>query len=113
MATDNAIKLLIETGQKTYVQVVKLSSRFPCVIGRQSPDILINDPMLSRKHCQLLLESGVLYVEDLGSSNGVEVNGSMIKRMRLRIDDHIRVGTTHIKVVGISLGPKKTSKVSF
>ena len=112
MADDNIVKLLIETNQKTYIQVVKLKMKFPCVIGRQSPDVNIKDGSISRKHCQLLIEAGVLYIEDLGSSNGVELNGSKVKRMRLRMDDHIKLGSTRIKVVQISLSTKKASKSS-
>ena len=112
MADDNIVKLLIETSQKTYIHVVKLKLRFPCIIGRQSPDISIPDSSISRKHCQLLVESKVLFIEDLGSSNGVDVNGAKVKRVRLRLDDHIKLGNTRIKVIQISLTAKKANKAS-
>lgn len=103
---DNVVKLSIEAAGKKYTQVVKLSSRFPCIIGRQSPDLMIKDSTVSPKHCQLIIESGGLYIEDLGSSHGTDVNGARVKRLRLRIDDNIKLGDTRIKVLQITLAPR-------
>lgn len=46
------------------------------VVGRQpqSSDILINHPEISRAHLRISLKEGVVYVEDLGSTNGSSVN---------------------------------------
>ena len=107
---DNVVKLFIESAGKKYVQVIKISGRFPCIIGRQSPDLMIKDSTLSRKHCQLVVEAGGLFIEDLGSSHGTEVNGARIKRMRLRIDDHIKLGDARLKVLQIDITAKKVTK---
>lgn len=100
---DSMIKLSIESAGKRYTQVVKLSSRFPCVIGRQSPDLMIKDSTISARHCQLIIEGGVLYIEDLNSSHGTDVNGARIKKLRLRVDDNIKLGDTRIKVLQIEI----------
>ncbi|MGZ3726850.1 MAG: FHA domain-containing protein [Pseudobdellovibrio sp.] len=107
---EGVIKLLIETGEKNYVHIVKLTSKFPCVIGRQSPDLTINSTKISRKHCQLVIEAGVLYIDDLGSRNGTDVNGSKIKRTRLRIDDKIIIGGVHIKILSVVIKASKPTK---
>lgn len=107
----NLVKLFIETQEKKYNQVVKLAANFPCIIGRQSPNLTIKDVRISRKHCQLILEAGQLYVEDLGSSNGVEVNGFKVKRVRLRADDQIKIGDTMIKILKIELATVKRKKI--
>jgi pSer/pThr/pTyr-binding forkhead associated (FHA) protein len=104
------VKLFIESGQSKTSKVVKIASNFPYVIGRLSPDLSINDANLSRRHCQLTVEMGGLYIEDLGSSNGVEVNGTFVKRSRLLINDQIRVGRTRMKVLEITLATKKVRK---
>ena len=108
----NVVKLFIEIGEKKTTQVIKIADNFPFIIGRLGPDLKINDPRMSRKHCQLLVENGMLYVQDLGSSHGVEVNGSRVKRTRLRIDDHLTLGGTHIKVIQIDITVKKKVKTA-
>ena len=107
---NTSVKLFIESVGKSYVQVLKLSTRFPVVIGRLSSDLMLKDSTLSRKHCQLIIEAGVLFIEDLGSSHGTELNGARIKKMRLRIDDNIKLGDTRIKVLQVDLPPRQIGK---
>ncbi len=46
------------------------------VIGRAaSCQLSLDDPLVSRHHAQLTVEGDVVTVEDLGSRNGVKVNG--------------------------------------
>lgn len=52
--------------------------------------IAVND--VSRKHCQIKLEDGVLSVMDLGSSNGTFVNGQKVKDHQLNAGDTLQVG---------------------
>lgn len=62
------------------------------VIGRESPDITIapHDGALSRRHCALMLESDVVSVKDLGSTNGTQIRIST--PMRMRTGDRILIG---------------------
>lgn len=63
------------------------------VIGRREDcdlRIAVND--VSRKHCEVTLEDGVLAVADLGSSNGTFVNGQRIKKQALTAGDTLQVG---------------------
>ena len=59
------------------------------------------DPELSRRHARLLrLEDGGLLIEDLGSTNGTQVNGARIDEPRvLSPGDEVKVGTTTLRVV--------------
>ncbi|MEM2175451.1 MAG: FHA domain-containing protein, partial [Candidatus Micrarchaeia archaeon] len=70
------------------------------VLGRQegSVDILIDDKMLSRKHCKFILQGQKLILEDLGSRNGTFVNNRKVTRIELSSGDVIRVGGTELKV---------------
>jgi hypothetical protein len=64
------------------------------VLGR-SPDcqITIEDPLVSRRHARILIRAGAAVIEDLGSRNGVSVNGSKIDgQAKLRDEDRIRLG---------------------
>ena len=47
-------------------------------VGRESADVLLMDPTVSRRHAQITLENGHVVVEDLGSTNGSFVGGRRI-----------------------------------
>lgn len=67
------------------------------IIGRDAAcDIVINDPKVSRNHCQLVLkDDGTFLIVDLGSSNGTYVNGQRISgEVRLSSLDSVRIGDT-------------------
>ncbi len=55
-----------------------------------------DDAMVSRKNCKIAFAGGRWMVEDLGSSNGVYVNGEKVARRKLEVGDVIRVGTTEM-----------------
>ena len=67
------------------------------VIGRDpSVTIPIQDTKSSRKHCEVRKEAGGWVVEDLGSSNGTQLNGGRIEKRLLRGGDVITIGRTEI-----------------
>src|SRR4051794_21629070 len=70
------------------------------VLGRSLDcDLWIDDPMLSRRHCQLeqALEGDGWVVIDLQSRNGTYVNAQKIERSPLNHKDVITIGQAHIK----------------
>ena len=61
-------------------------------IGRRpSCDIRLNFQNISGSHCELALKNGVWHIRDLGSTNGVKVNGERTLRRLLRPGDEISV----------------------
>lgn len=59
-------------------------------IGRDaSCDIVIPDRQVSRIHCRFLVTNDGIYVEDMGSKNGVHVNGTLISNKILLNDGDI------------------------
>lgn len=67
-------------------------------IGRASDnDVILDDPEVSRHHCQLKLQHGAYSLADLGSRNGSWVNGDQVTEMALGPGDRIRIGTTEIE----------------
>lgn len=67
-------------------------------IGRASDnDVILDDPEVSRHHCQLKLQHGAYSIADLGSRNGSWVNGDQVTEMALGPGDRIRIGTTEIE----------------
>src|SRR3954454_17984861 len=58
-------------------------------------DCVLNDPNVSRRHAELRRSSnGDWQVVDLGSTNGVKVNGRLVDRSRLSPGDDVTLGTT-------------------
>jgi hypothetical protein len=67
------------------------------VIGRSRDcDIQLSDANVSRRHAELRQEGATYWIVDLGSTNGVEVNGKRVKRAKLRNGDTITVGSTEL-----------------
>jgi pSer/pThr/pTyr-binding forkhead associated (FHA) protein len=73
------------------------------VLGRsRNADIQIDDANVSRRHAELRQEGTSYWIVDLGSTNGLEVNGKRVDRKRLRDGDRITLGATEV-VFGRSL----------
>jgi hypothetical protein len=67
-------------------------------IGRASDnDVIVDDPQVSRHHCQLKLQHGAYSLADLGSRNGSLVNGQLVDEMALGPGDLIEIGNTRIE----------------
>ena len=73
--------------------------RGPEVLIGRSPEchITIEDPLVSRRHARIRIDDGVATLEDLGSRNGVALNGVRLQaRHRLSDGDRIRLGTQEL-----------------
>jgi two-component system, cell cycle response regulator len=74
-------------------QSTKLSSH-RILLGRSADaDILLDDEGVSRRHAQITVQDADYWIEDLGSTNGILVNGEKVKRAILSDSDRIQVGT--------------------
>ena len=67
-------------------------------LGRsRDADIVLDDPNVSRKHAEVRPSGGSWIVRDLGSTNGVKVNGRQIQGAQsLRGGDTITLGTSDV-----------------
>ncbi len=67
------------------------------VIGRsKDADVQVTDPNVSRRHAELRQEGATYWVVDLDSTNGVEVSGKRVKRLKLEDGTRFTVGSTEI-----------------
>ncbi len=67
-------------------------------MGRASDnDVIIDDPLVSRHHCQLKLQHGAYSFADLGSRNGSYVNGQPVSEVALGPGDRIQIGDTEVE----------------
>jgi predicted component of type VI protein secretion system len=72
-------------------------SRDVVVLGRSREcDITLEDANVSRRHAEIRRENGNWFVVDLGSTNGIEVNGKRTDRKRLENEDRITLGRTEV-----------------
>ncbi|QOW31348.1 FHA domain-containing protein [Nocardia seriolae] len=68
-------------------------------LGRTSDnEIVVNDPMASRRHARLVPDRQGLAIEDLNSANGTFVNGRREQRALLRERDIITIGNVDFVV---------------
>ena len=68
------------------------------VIGRSRDcDVQLSDTNVSRRHAELRQEGASYWIVDLGSTNGLEVNGKRVKRAKLSDGDTITVGSTEVR----------------
>jgi Protein of unknown function (DUF3662)/FHA domain len=67
------------------------------VIGRSKDcDIRVSDPNVSRRHAEIRQEGSAYWIVDLGSTNGISVNGHALKRAKLDDEDRITLGSTEL-----------------
>jgi serine/threonine protein kinase len=86
------------------------------MLGRSAQaEYRINDPRVSRTHCQILREGDQVTVIDNNSSSGVLVNGARVKQHVLKLGDVVQVGDTQLLLrvgdlpldVALAAGPGK------
>ena len=68
------------------------------MLGRsREADVMVDDPNVSRRHAEVRPSGGSWIVRDLGSTNGVKVNGRRIQGAQsLKRGDVIELGTARV-----------------
>jgi hypothetical protein len=62
------------------------------LVGRHIEcDCRIDVPQVSRRHCCLAMAYDRLVIRDLGSRNGVRVNGRLVEEVQLRPGDEVAI----------------------
>lgn len=75
---------------------VPLNAGDPLVIGRKRGDMLLDDPLVSSTHAQIVARNEGWYIQDLGSTNGTLVDGRLVREAPLRPGSEISVGSTRL-----------------
>jgi hypothetical protein len=65
--------------------------RFVIGRGKQSSDLTLKDPNVSRQHAMVEFQNGVYFMVDMGSTNGVAINGQRIARKQISEGDVFRI----------------------
>jgi adenylate cyclase len=85
-------KLIILRGEQHRIYDLKEQV---VTVGRAPDNTLwLDDPSLSRRHCEFRRVDGGFQIRDLGSFNGSFVNNLSVSEHRLRAGDRIQLGST-------------------
>jgi len=84
--------LLVSDDKRTVI------SGDPFVIGRSREcDLVLDDANVSRKHAEVRQEGGSWVIHDLGSTNGIKLNGRRSEGGALKPGDEITLGLSRLK----------------
>jgi len=68
------------------------------VIGRADDcDLVVAEPAVSRRHCEIVWEHVQYVLRDLGSANGTFVNGEQVQAAPLRDGDLVEMGFVQLR----------------
>lgn len=105
-------KLIIVGGKANKSEI---ALRLPTIIGRsREADLTMAHPMVSRQHCELYEEGGLLKVRDLGSLNGTFVGEEQVREADLYPNTEFTVGPLTFRVMydyvgGVAEAPVPTA----
>jgi pSer/pThr/pTyr-binding forkhead associated (FHA) protein len=75
------------------------------LVGRHAKcDIQIDSRQISRHHCCIVRVTDFLAVRDLGSTNGIRLNGVRVREAQLKPGDELTIGDTRFRVRFVSDG---------
>lgn len=85
------------------------------LLGRSAEcHVTIEDPLVSRTHARINLDGEDATISDLGSRNGVKVNGAPIKEaVTLKDGDRIRIGTQELVFCRIEMVSARARTTGF
>ena len=91
----------------TAVATPAISLQRPVVLVGRHPecDVRIDSPQVSRRHCCVAMAYDRVMIRDLGSRNGVRVNGRIIEEASLQPGDEVAIGPYLYRVEGEGIAP--------
>lgn len=76
----------------------------PLRVGRDPlNEVVIDDANVSRYHAEVRDEGGQLVIVDLGSTNGVKVNGQVVQQHALQSNDVVQMGDALFEFLGAGI----------
>jgi pSer/pThr/pTyr-binding forkhead associated (FHA) protein len=68
----------------------------PVTIGRKHGELILEDPLVSGRHAQILCRDGRWFVQDLGSTNGTMVDGRLVREVELKPGAELAIGSSRL-----------------
>jgi putative nucleotidyltransferase with HDIG domain len=102
--------VLFESQGRPTIHVTPGASK---TIGRSDDaDVVIDEPSLSRLHARVRMAStGVVTIEDVGSMNGVYVNGTKRQVATVTAGDSVRLGAIEYRAMSAESSPEESSAI--
>lgn len=76
------------------------------ILGRSpTSDVRLDDPMVSRRHMRLAVEDNKVFIEDLGSNNGTQVNDKKIEpeqKVEIKEKEPVKIADFSLMVVSFT-----------
>jgi len=69
------------------------------VLGRRDADIVLNDTEISRNHAAIEVSEGEVFVVDLGSTNGILVDGERVESAALENYGEFEIGGSTLMLI--------------
>jgi len=86
-------RVLLLVYHRDGVETAALTAGPGLIVGRQAPaDVIVRDVSLSRRHARFSLVEGEVFVEDLGSLNGLQVGGRRVLRSAVNEGEAVLLG---------------------
>lgn len=79
-------------GQETHRRYIVIGSAVDC-------DVRVDDPSVSAHHCSIVRRRSRVYVNDLGSTNGIWVAGCRVPSCELHAGTIVTIGDTDIAAI--------------
>jgi hypothetical protein len=85
------------------------------VIGRSTEcQLSLDDPLVSRRHARLIVTEAGVFIEDLGSRNGVLIGGARIEgRRKIEHGTRLLVGSQELTILDDALGSSAPSHHAY
>jgi pSer/pThr/pTyr-binding forkhead associated (FHA) protein len=81
------------------------------LFGRhQECDVQLNSKKVSRRHCCLAQVEDYFVVRDLGSTNGVKINGEKVQEGKLIPGDELIIGNFRYQLCADMVGRSESSR---
>jgi predicted component of type VI protein secretion system len=104
-------------GQKMRAQLIPLEGgetieilKDLTLVGRKEEcDLRLDHKSVSKLHCVITRTDGLLFIRDLGSTNGTRVNGQRVRRAALLPNDQLTIASFKFRV---HFGPDAPSVVA-
>ncbi len=109
---DKAYSLIIKKGD----EIIKVYSikKNEVIIGRNpESDLVLDDPLVSRKHCKILIKENSIFIKDLNSTNGTFLNGKRISFSEIKVGDEISIGIYNLIVSSKDISIDESTRQIF
>src|SRR5688500_15361977 len=81
------------------------------LVGRHPEcDIQIDSRKISRRHCCIAQVANYLVIRDLGSTNGIRINGNRVSEGKLEPGDEVTIGNNRYQLSWDSIVPGAGAK---